>query len=107
MTKRPEWGTGDGSGARGLGGPSRAPTSWRQTFLIPPEQITIRLDLGWDRTHRVGMFSAEAYVPGSHELLALEVHPTKRYEGFHAWLDQAQAYQTAIVREVMDPDPFP
>lgn len=85
---------------------SRSSTSWRQTSLIPQEQITVRLDLGWSDAELLGMFAAEAYVPSTRELLALEVHPLCYYDGLEQWLGAAQRWQGAVVRDLFDPNPF-
>jgi len=52
------------------------------------------------------MFAAEAHVAGSRELLALEVHPLRRYDHLGDWLEQAQRWQREVVRAVFDVDPF-
>jgi len=52
------------------------------------------------------MFAAEAFVPGTRELLALEVHPLRRYDHMGDWLEHAQRWQGHIVRAVFDVDPF-
>ncbi len=96
----------DGSVGRGLPGPNRPSTSWRQTLLVPPELVTLRLDLGWARGPNLGMFAAEAYVSNTRELLALEVHPTRGYSTMQEWLDAAQTWQRAVVLDLFDPDPF-
>ncbi len=85
---------------------SRPTTSWRQTSLLPPEQITARLDLGWDWRNHVGMFAMEAFVPATRELLALEVHPAAYYPTFHDWLGLAQRSQGLVVADLFDPEPF-
>ena len=97
---------GEGSVGRGFAGPSRPATSWRQTLLVPPEIVTVRLDLGWDQPSHVGMFAAEAYVTGSKELLALEVHPLRCYDHLGDWLGRAQQWQADVVRSLFDVDPF-
>lgn len=89
-----------------FGRPSRPETSWRQTQMVPAELVTIRLDLGWSSVHGVGMFAGEAYVTGTKELLALEVHPARRYDHLGHWLELAQTWQRDVVRSVFDPDPF-
>ena len=86
---------------------SRPETSWRQTLLVPPELVTVRLDLGWHRKEHVGMFAGEAYVSGTRELLAVEVHPSRRYGEMEDWLGEAQRWQHEIVRAVFDVEPFP
>jgi uncharacterized protein YbgA (DUF1722 family) len=68
--------------------------------------MTVRLDLGWHLDERVGMFSGEAYVSHSRELLALEVHPSKHYDHLGDFLGAAQRWQEELVRSVFDPDPF-
>ena len=85
----------------------RGETSWRQTTMYPPEIVTVRLDLGWYRPEDVGMFAGEAWVADTHELLALEVHPTRRYNNLAEFLTCAQEWQKAILHSVMDPEPFP
>ncbi len=97
---------GEGSVGRGFAVPSRGATSWRQTLLVPPEQVTVRLDLGWLQPEHLGMFSAEAHVSGSKELLALEVHPIRRYDHLGDWLGSAQQWQADVVRSIFDVDPF-
>jgi hypothetical protein len=52
------------------------------------------------------MFAAEAHVAGTRELLALEVHPIRRYDHMGDWLAQAQTWQGDIVRAVFDVEPF-
>jgi hypothetical protein len=52
------------------------------------------------------MFSAEAHVSGSKELLALEVHPIRRYDHLGDWLGSAQQWQADVVRSIFDVDPF-
>jgi hypothetical protein len=52
------------------------------------------------------MYSAGAFVSQSRELLALEVHPIRRYPDRHAWLEAAQRWQASIVYSLFDPDPF-
>jgi len=74
--------------------------------MVPPDLVTIRLDLGWNEAEQAGMFAAEAYVSASRELLALEVHPVRHYQGRQDWLSTAQRWQAEIIRAVYDPDPF-
>jgi len=52
------------------------------------------------------MFAAEAYVTGSKELLALEVHPLRCYDHLGDWLGRAQQWQADVVRSLFDVDPF-
>jgi hypothetical protein len=52
------------------------------------------------------MFSGEAYVPTTRELIALEVHPGRKYANLHAFLGHAVAWQSDLVVDVFDPDPF-
>ncbi len=85
---------------------SRPETSWRQTLMVPPELVTVRLDLGWSPGQNVGMFAGEVYVSDSRELLALEVHPARTYTHQEAWLRCAQAWQAEMIRAVFDSDPF-
>ena len=106
MTNSGNFDAEDGFSGRGFGRPSRGVTSWRQTLLVPPEQVTIRLDLGWLHLESLGMFSAEAHVAGTKELLALEVHPIRRYAHMGDWLESAQRWQADVVRTVFDVDPF-
>lgn len=95
-----------GSGGRGSPITSRPSTSWRQTRLIPPALLQVRLDLGWSADERLGMFSAEAYIPTTKELLALEVHPTRWYPGLENFLETATTWQRLVLGDVFDPDPF-
>ncbi len=97
---------GEGSVGRVFAVPNRAETSWRQTLLMPPEMVTVRLDLGWYSPEKVGMFAAEASTTGTRELLALEVHPARRYDHLGEWLSAAQRWQGEVVRSLFDPDPF-
>jgi hypothetical protein len=53
-----------------------------------------------------GMFAAEAYVTGSRELLALEVHPVRLYTDLSDFLGCALRWQDDLLRTVFDPDPF-
>jgi hypothetical protein len=91
---------------RGLPLAAGGERSWRQTSLYPPTHLHVRLDLGWHPAERVGMFAGEAYVPTTRELVALEVHPARRYANIHAWLGHATNWQTGIVLDLFDPDPF-
>ncbi len=52
------------------------------------------------------MFAAEAYVTGSRELLALEVHPVRLYTDLSDFLGCALRWQDDLLRTVFDPDPF-
>lgn len=85
---------------------SRSETHWRQTLLVPPEQVTVRLDLGWDARDSVGMFAAEASVSGTRELLALEVHPVAFYPTLSNWIGSALTWQRSVLLDLFDPDPF-
>lgn len=98
--------TGIGSVGRVLPGVARGERSWRQTSLYPPPLLHVRLDLGWASHERVGMFAGEAYVPTTRELVALEVHPGRPYANLHAFLGHAVAWQSDLVVDVFDPDPF-
>ena len=106
MTNSAKSSAEDGFSGRGFGLPSRGETSWRQTLLVPPEQVTVRLDLGWLQPEHLGMFAAEAFVSGTRELLALEVHPIRRYDHLGDWLGRAQSWQRDVVQSVFDVDPF-
>lgn len=106
MTNDAESETGMGSVGRVVPGVARGERSWRQTSLYPPALLHVRLDLGWHGHERVGMFSGEAYVPTTRELVALEVHPGRRYANLHAFLGHAVAWQSDLVVDVFDPDPF-
>ncbi len=97
---------GEDAVGRGLPVISRPATCWRQTLLVPPELVTVRLDLGWASQHNVGMFAAEAYVTNTRELLALEVHPSRSYVTMQGWLASALQWQRAVVLDLFDPDPF-
>lgn len=97
---------GEGSGAPGFGAATSRSTSWRQTLMFPLPLVQVRLDVGWHREHRIGMFSAEAYVPNTRELLALEVHPSTRYDSLEHFLRYAQGWQRDVLLYTFDPDPF-
>lgn len=75
-------------------------------MMYPVPLAQVRLDVGWHREDRIGMFSAECYVPGTRELLALEVHPSTRYDSLEHFLRYAQGWQRDVLRSVFDPDPF-
>ena len=106
MTDSGEFTTGMGSVGRVLPDTARGERSWRQTSLQPPTLLHVRLDLGWHSAERVGMFAGEAYVPTTRDLVALEVHPGRRYANLHAFLGHAVAWQSDLVVDVFDPDPF-
>lgn len=107
MTNHGDYRAEDGAVARGLGGDVRGETSWRQSTMYPPEIVTVRLDLGWYRPEDVGMFAGEAWVSTTHELLALEVHPSRRYNNIHEFLTCAQEWQKSLLHDLLNPDPFP
>lgn len=107
MTIRGNSAQGEGSVGRGLPVSSMGETSWRQTHLFPPAQITVRLDVGWDRTDCVGMFAGEAWVASTRELLALEVHPLARYDDLELFIGCAQRWQAQLLVDLLDPEPFP
>jgi hypothetical protein len=52
------------------------------------------------------MYSAEAWVPGTRELLAMEVHPATHYDGLAQFLKRALSWQGEVLLDVFDPDPF-
>jgi hypothetical protein len=52
------------------------------------------------------MYSAEAFIAATRELLALEVHPVRYYTSIEDYLDQALAWQREVMRDLFDPDPF-
>lgn len=97
---------GEGSGGPGFGPSSARSTSWRQTLLTPVPLVQVRLDVGWHAAERIGMYSAECYVPNTRELLALEVHPSARYDSLEHFVGTAHAWQRAVLLSVFDPDPF-
>lgn len=74
--------------------------------MWPQELVQVRLDVGWSSPHRLGMFAAEAYVPTTKELLALEVHPSARYDSLVQFLTRAQTWQGQVLLDLFDPDPF-
>jgi hypothetical protein len=53
------------------------------------------------------MSSLEAYIPTTRELLALEVHPSARYDSLAQFLDGAAGWTRAVMLDLFDPDPFP
>lgn len=106
MTNDGIWTPGEGSGRRALPLPSRGETSWRQTSLVPQEMVTCRLDLAWCAPEGVGMFAAEAYVPNTRELLALEVHPSSYWATLDGFLGHASTWQVGMLRDLFDPEPF-
>ena len=53
-----------------------------------------------------GVYAAEATNPDDGTLLALEVHPLKRYDGLARFIGQAQAWQREVLLALFDPDPF-
>lgn len=106
MTNERNLRPGEDSAGRGLPDDVRGETTWRQTTMYPPESVTVRLDLGWYRPENVGMFAAEAWVSNTHELLALEVHPLRRYGSLLEFLTLAQTWQGALVNDLLDPEPF-
>lgn len=97
---------GKDSVAWGLAADRRPETSWRQTLLFPPDLVTCRLDMGWDRDYGLGMFAAEVFFAASRELIALEVHPVVKASTVHEFLTKAQAWQGKVWLDVMDPEPF-
>lgn len=107
MTNERDYRQGEGSVDRTLGGDVRGETSWRQTTMYPSEVVTVRLDLGWYRPEDVGMFAGEAWVSTTHELLALEVHPSRRYNNIEEFLTCAQEWQKSILHDCLHPEPFP
>jgi hypothetical protein len=82
------------------------PTSWRQPSLLPQTLVQARLDVGWRSPERVGMFSLEAWVPGTHELLAMEVHPAYHSPTLAQFLRDAAAHQIGVLSDLFDPPPF-
>lgn len=106
MTIQPESSAGMGSVGRGLPGTDRGERRWRQGLMHPPQLIHVRLDLGWDTSARIGMFAGEVYIPTSRDLIALEVHPARKYANIHAFLGHALGWQGDLVVDVFDPDPF-
>jgi hypothetical protein len=52
------------------------------------------------------MFAGEAYEPTTRNLVALEVHPSRKYANLHAFLGHAVGWQSDLVVDVFDPDPF-
>lgn len=72
----------------------------------PQELVTVRLDVGWYRPERVGMFSGEVYVTDTRELLALEVRPFVKDLTLEQHLAEAQTWQRELLLDVFDPLPF-
>lgn len=107
MTISREWNQGEGSVGRGSPVPSRPPFRWVALGLLPHEQVTIRLDLGWDSTEQVGMCAFEAMIPGTKELIAMHVVPIRLYDTLDNFLGDAQRWQGDLVRELFGADPFP
>lgn len=74
--------------------------------MLPPDQVQVRLDVGWLPGVRAGMWAAEAFVPGTRELLAMEVHPTRRYDSLEHFLYITRNHHCTVLRDIFDPDPF-
>lgn len=85
---------------------SRPSTSWRQSGMWPPALVQVRLDVGWAPDHSIGMYAAECYVPNTRELLALEVHPSARYDSLDHFLDRAARAHLDLLSATFNPDPF-
>ena len=75
--------------------------------MLPPDLVQCRLDVGWLAQERRGMTAIEAYVPGTRELLALEVHRLGLYDSLAHFLGEASKRQCDVLRDLFDPDPFP
>lgn len=74
--------------------------------MLPPEHCQVRLDVGWAPGVRIGMWAAEAWIPGTKELLAMEVHPSRRFDSLEHFLDVTTTYHRTVLRDLFDPDPF-
>lgn len=75
-------------------------------MLVPPDQVQVRLDVGWLPGVRAGMWAAEAFIPHTKELLAMEVHPTRRFDSLEHFLEVTTTYHRTVLRDLFDPDPF-
>lgn len=106
MTTHGSWTPDQHSRPQGDASPARRETSWRQPSLLPQPLVQARLDVGWRSPELVGMFSLEAWVPGTHELLAMEVHPSCRYPTLAQFLRDAAAHQIGVLSDLFDPPPF-
>lgn len=106
MTTSGKSNQGEGSVGRGLPDLSGVATSWRQAGLFPSSLVQVRLDVGWDADHRVGMFAAEAFVPTTKELLAMEVVPSTRYDSLQQFCGVAGERHVLLLTDLFDPDPF-
>jgi hypothetical protein len=106
LTNRGRSQQGEGQGLRGLEPPLRGETSWRQTRIFPPSLVQARLDVGWHAGDRIGVSSIEVFVPGTRELLALEVHPNRPYPSIQDLISHTSEWCGVVLRDVLDPDPF-
>lgn len=106
MTSNARSPQGEGSVGRVLPGATGGAVSWRQRSLWPLDLVQVRMDVGWLREERRGMFSIEGYVPDTRELLALEVVPLRLYANLEVFLATVREGQAEMLRDLLDPDPF-
>jgi hypothetical protein len=79
---------------------------WLQRGLLPQEIVQVRLDVGWHAAARAGMYSYEAYIPDTKELLGMRVRPTAHYPSLEIFLDVVTGAQRHVLRSLFDPEPF-
>jgi hypothetical protein len=106
LTNRGFWDQGQGSAPEASSLEPLRPVDWLQRGLLPQELVQVRLDVGWHAAARAGMYSYEAYVPDTKELLGMRVRPTAHYPSLQIFLDVVTGAQRHVLMSLFDPDPF-
>lgn len=81
--------------------------SWRQSVLVPPDVLEIRLRLGFIRPSHHGRWQLEVIDPSGNELLAMESMPHFAISEWEDRLGDLGSRIRLLVESYLDPDPFP
>lgn len=75
--------------------------------MVPEELLQARLDVGWHRRERVGMWAIEVRNPITQALVAMKVEPLHHFPDLVTLLIRSTSEQRAILLDLFDPHPFP
>lgn len=107
MTNSAFWQQGEIQAGRSLARPNALSHDFHQTVLCPPDVLEVRLRLGFIPGDGHGRWQLEVVSPGSGELLALASQPHFSLEELDEVLSGVGYRLGEILRDFLNPDPFP
>ena len=107
MTNSGFWQPGEVQSGRSSARTPVSGTSWRQTTLMPPPVLEMRLRVGLLPSEDHLRWQVEAMDPLTKELLAMHSNPAGRISTRQADLQRAWHVLAEMLNAALDLDPFP